>query len=110
MRGRQWFRPGVPISMNRVLDIFWILGASVLLMGLVALWLAQHNEAGLLNQTIPYEAVVSDVARDLYAYDGALNMYAGLREDPTLQHQTLVTIQGEERNISQDIAGAVRGV
>ena len=94
--------------MNRLLDVFWVLGASVLLMGLGALWLAQHDEARLLNYTIPYGFTVSDVHRDVYAYDGALNMYAGLPQDPTLQHQTLATIQQEQRNISQDLTTALR--
>ncbi len=94
--------------MNRLLDVFWILGASVLLLGLGALWLAQHQEARLLNHTVPYGFAVSDLRTDLYAYDGALNMYAGLPPGPALQHETLATIQQEQRNISQDLAAVLR--
>lgn len=104
--GPKWTRAGMPISMNRLLDVFWVLGATVLLMGLGALWLTQRQEARLLNYTMPYRFVVSDVRTDLYAYDGALNMYAGLPQDPALQHQTLATIQQEQRNMSQDLIAA----
>lgn len=106
-RGK-WGRPATPLSMHRLLDVFWVLGAGVVLLGLGALWLGQREEGRLLDQTIPYAFAVSSLRTDLYAYDGALNMYAGLPPDATLKRQTLATVEQDQRNISQDVAGLLK--
>ena len=92
------------VSLPRILDLFWGLGAVVLLMGLAGLWLTQQAENRLTDQILPY-ALAVHLRAEFYAYDGALNREVGLLpQDQSLRRSTRAAVIQEGAILSREVA------
>ncbi len=94
-----------PQSLRRLLDVFWILGAGVLLLGVGEIVQAHRQVHRLTQQVIPYSLAVHDLGAQFFAYDGALNMYVGLPAHAhALRRATLTTIHQDYAALGRALA------